>query len=253
MSSSGQFRLSITRALGDQLATALAELTPAPLTSDRLEALSPLPGVYQLYHCEERVYVGKAEVSLQGRLGQHLFKLSGRRNIALDDVAFTCLYVDEDLSAVAPERLLIDTYRAEGSCPWNQNGFGNNDPGRERDTTRVRPDHFDAQFPINLEYACDLTGGPLHMVDLLKELKDSLPFKFRYQGARSRATRLQTYGMGAVGLLRAPLTADALFDLIARDLPPGWQITALPGYVIMYKERRPYPSATKTYRSSAAS
>jgi len=28
---------------------------------------------------------------------------------------------------------------------------------------------------------------------------------------------------------------------------PAWQITALPGYVIMYQERRDYPSARKIY------
>jgi hypothetical protein len=42
--------------------------------------------------------------------------------------------------------------------------------------------------------------------------------------------------------------ADELFALISEALP-GWQITALPCYVIMYPERREYPSARRVYRT----
>ena len=44
-----------------------------------------------------------------------------------------------------------------------------------------------------------------------------------------------------------PPSADYLFAAIAEALP-GWQVTALPGYVIMYPENRTYPSARRVYR-----
>src|SRR5689334_4898102 len=53
------FRLSITKALGDQLAAALEKLGRAPLDEQHLKALDERPGVYQLYINEKFVYVGK--------------------------------------------------------------------------------------------------------------------------------------------------------------------------------------------------
>ena len=81
MPSSAEFRLSITRALEDQLAAALKTLSPDPLTAEGLGELEARGGVYQLYHRGTFVYVGKAEQSLPGRLGDHLRKISGRMNI----------------------------------------------------------------------------------------------------------------------------------------------------------------------------
>ncbi|MES9553117.1 MULTISPECIES: GIY-YIG nuclease family protein [unclassified Streptomyces] len=105
-----EFKLSITKALGDQLAAALDDLMPAPLTSEIIQALRPLPGVYQLYKGDDLVYVGKADKSLPQRIEKHFRKISGRRNISLAEMSFTCLYVDEDFGAVAPERLLINKH-----------------------------------------------------------------------------------------------------------------------------------------------
>src|SRR4051812_10546270 len=102
-----EFHLSITRALADQLATTLQPLRPALLNLTNLESVDSRPGVYVLFVKGERVYVGKASKSLRERLGQHYRKLSGRSGIALADVTFTCVYVDEDLDAAAPEKLLI--------------------------------------------------------------------------------------------------------------------------------------------------
>src|SRR5689334_7795740 len=71
------FKLSITKALGDQLAYALGQLGRASLTEENLEILSERPGVYQLYLNGDFVYVGKADKSLPERLRNHLTKLSG--------------------------------------------------------------------------------------------------------------------------------------------------------------------------------
>jgi hypothetical protein len=207
-----------------------------------LAQLQPRGGVYQLYHGATFVYVGKADTSLPDRLGQHWRKISGRMNVSVQDMGFTAMYVEEDLSAVAPETLLIKRYRAIGKASWNTNGFGNNDPGRRRDDTQVEPTHFDAIYPANLGFPCQgVTAGTHAVANLLREVKSVLPFVFRYQGGRPKA-----YDRTAVTILTPNPTADTVFTLIAQAMP-GWQITALPGYVIMYQEQRHYPSARKIY------
>ena len=248
MPSTAEFRLSITRALGDQLAAALATLTPAPLQAAELTKLQPRGGVYQLHHYGDFVYVGKADRSLPDRLGDHLRKISGRMNISLNDMGFTAMYVEEDLSAVAPETLLINRYRATGGVPWNLVGFGNNDPGRERDTSRVEPPHFDALYPANLDLPCaGISAGSYKVIDLLRRVKTALPFVFRYQdGNRRPDAQPAIYHQTTVSIPSNNPTADAVFTTIATAMH-DWQITALPGYVIMYREQRDYPSARKVY------
>lgn len=240
------FRLSITKALGDQLAEALERLGSAELSERNLAALEERPGVYQLYHKGALVYVGKADrrhKGLPGRLRNHLRKLSGRRNIDLADISFRCLYVDEDFSALAPEQLLINHHRSRGGIPWNNSGFGSRDPGRRRDRTVLKKDHFDVQYPINLE--ARLRGLPVGEVDLrsyLSSLKAALPYNFRYaEPADSGETTL-----------RVPdreFTADEALRKASAALPASWQITALLNYVIMYEEEHHYKSASRYYRA----
>src|ERR1700760_2842582 len=139
----GEFKLSISKALTDQLREHLLELTPEPLTTAALGLLQKRPGVYQLYKGDELVYVGSAAKTLPRRLTRHLRKISGRRHVRIEEMSFTCLYVDEDLTVLAPEERLIRLFQDEGSAPWNTNGFGNNDPGRRRDESHVSEGHFD--------------------------------------------------------------------------------------------------------------
>ncbi|MEU3601035.1 GIY-YIG nuclease family protein [Streptomyces sp. NPDC006798] len=245
-----EFKLSITKALGDQLAAALKELTPAPLTMGNIRSLRPLPGVYQLYKDDDLVYVGKADRSLPQRIEKHYRKISGRTNISIGQMAFTCLYVDEDFGAVAPERLLINQHRGQGQVPWNYNGFGNNDPGKRRDTTEVDEGHFDHEHPIDLE--CKLTellaertlvDRAVPLSSLLQEIKAHLPYVFRYQASKE-------FDDIDVDLPDSHATADETLRAIAARLPENWQITALPGYLIMYPKVEEYPSARRYYRNT---
>ncbi|MEU9981665.1 Eco29kI family restriction endonuclease [Streptomyces sp. NPDC050856] len=240
------FRLSITKALGDQLAEALERLESAELSERNLAALEERPGVYQLYHKGSLVYVGKADQrhkGLPGRLRNHLRKLSGRRNIDPADISFRCLYVDEDFSALAPEQLLINHHRSRGGIPWNNSGFGSKDPGRRRDRTVLKKDHFDVQYPINLE--ARLHGLPVGEVDLrsyLRSLKTALPYNFRYAEPVDPGDTT----------LRVPdgePTADEALRVASAALPASWQITALLNYVIMYEEDQHYKSASRYYRA----
>lgn len=248
-----EFKLSITRALADQLLDKLAELTPAPLTSDNLAALQQRPGVYELFlkneeDRTERVYVGKASKELPSRLDKHRRKLSGRAHISLDDVHFQCLYVDEDLEAAAPEKMLINRYRAQGVLPWNTNGFGNNDPGRNRDHSLVKAKHFDALYPANLDLVledCPLGPGDYTLKRYLKIVKNTLPFNLRYEEKTPRAKEDTQH---SIKVPTRPLTARELISLAIDALPEGWQATALPGYVILYHETGDYKSARCLWR-----
>lgn len=238
------FTLSITKALGDQLAAALEGLDRAPLNEDSIATLKEKPGVYQLYLDDEFVYVGKADKKMPARLRDHLRKLGGRRNISLEDITFSCLYVAEDFSALAPEQLLISHHKEVGQIPWNNNGFGNKDPGRNRDSTVLKVNHFDMEFPIDLDRRVDgLVDGAMSLVTLLGRLKSSLPYNFRYQASGYPSDQLVK--------VSSDMTADRVFRAIAKELPETWQIVALMGYVIMYADKlQSYPSAWRYYRNS---
>lgn len=247
-----EFKLSITRALGDQLADTLDGLTPTLLDRDAvLRWVAERAGVYELFLDGERVYVGKAAKSLRDRLLQHWRKLSGRTAIDTFQVGYVCVYVDEDLDSAAPEKLLIKKYRSTGTVPWNTNGFGNKDPGKERDTTVIESNHFDALFPINLDLEVDLgdnlprsfEGVPLP--ELLKRVKRSLPYNFRYGTSKADARQ---YADIMVPVPSGPMLAREFFELFAEYLPEGWQVTVLPGYVIAYPESRTYRSALLWWR-----
>lgn len=253
---SSQFRLSITRALGDQLAKALENLERAPLAQrnlDLLEAqaeaerLSSRSGVYQLYRGDGLVYVGKADKPLASRLGNHLRKISGRSNISIDEISFKCLYVAEDFSAVAPEKLLIKKYKEDGHIPWNANGFGNKDPGRNRDQTVLKANHFDMQFPVDLGRDVEgLEPGDHWLWDLVPLIKDGLPYNFRFPKKKNERCKNVVISVPSKNM-----TADDVFRLVAAKLPEAWQISALMGYVIMYGDKRvDYPSAWRYYRGS---
>ncbi|MGW7208691.1 Eco29kI family restriction endonuclease [Streptomyces sp. NPDC054837] len=241
----GDFRLSITQALGDQLAQALDVLSPAPLTVQNLDELDQRPGVYQLYRNGEFVYVGKAEKSLPTRIHKHLRKVSGRTNISLAEMTFTCLYVAEDFSALAPEKLLIKHYSEQGQIPWNNNGFGNNDPGKRRDETVVKANHFDNLHRIDIDRVLtSLPQGPVTLHKLLPAAAKEIPYTFRYLK--------KGYGDTYKTLVDVPdrLTVNNLFEIIAAALPGNWQIALLPGRAIMYPDgQRAYPSVWRYYRS----
>jgi hypothetical protein len=234
-----------------QLEDAFAQLTSEPLDSTHLAALAQNPGVYQLWHAGRRVYVGKADRDLQSRLGGHHRKIGGRLNISLADMAFTALYLEATWIPVGAERGLIDLY--DGGTPgvhllpWNNNGFGINDPGKERDTTNFKAQHFDVLYPADLTVnVAGLLAGQYPTGDLLRTVKGSLPWVFRFE---NQWARHPDYLGSTVAIPHDDPTAEEVFDAIISALPSGWQITALPGYTIMYKAHRAYPRARRTWQS----
>ncbi|WP_406343284.1 GIY-YIG nuclease family protein [Streptomyces sp. NBC_00648] len=241
-----EFKLSITKALGDQLAEELGKLTPAPLNEANLRLLPPHKGVYQLRRGDNLLYVGKAEVTLPQRLAKHLRKLSGREGIHLEQITFTALSVDEDFSAVAPEKLLISRFQDAGEAPWNENGFGINDPGDKRDTTVFSDDHFDQLYPARLDWVIrDLPVGTQNLRTVLKIAKLALPYTFRY--AYYRTAREKLYEQFEVLVPHSEMTADEFFLFVSSTLPDPWQIMVLPGYAVMYPRELRNESARQYY------
>ncbi|SNT45805.1 hypothetical protein SAMN05421812_106290 [Asanoa hainanensis] len=250
-----EFKLSITRALADQLAAALRTLTPSPLTADALDRLPKGPGVYQLHVDGAPVYVGKASKSLPARLRKHHRKLSGRPIAGA--VSFVCLYLDEDLEASAPEKMLLGKYEGKyeragddqaRKLPWNNNGFGNNDPGRRRDGSEVEANHFDALYPVSLDLTIDwLSPGRRPTGEVLAELKKALPYNLRFEKDSVRAR--EDYKT-ITDVPSHPMTVRAALQLVVAALPEGWQATALPGYLIVYYENTSYKSAQCWWRRS---
>lgn len=255
------FRLSITQALSTQLYAALEALEPAPLTKENLEALyvqaaklglDSLSGVYQLYRekpvgGQELTYVGKADQPLPKRLGDHLFKLTGRVGISIDEISFKCLFVEEDLSAVSPEKMLIKRHQETSAIVWNNRGFGINDPGRNRDGTVLKNTHFDLEYPIDLDLKVSgLRAGPQSLRDLLQAVKVGVPYIFRYQRSASFKDK-------RVIVPSADMSVDAVFRFIAGHLDETWRISALVGWTIMYPDNnRVYPSAFRYYHPHGA-
>lgn len=79
----------------------------------------------------------------------------------------------------------------------------------------------------------------------LARLKEALPYTFRYQakGSGSRKPHADME-LTTLSALSGPITPRKAIQHIVHALPIGWQATALPGYIILYKEAfREYPQA----------
>jgi Eco29kI restriction endonuclease len=240
LASHAHFEIDIVSALSSQLVAAFSMLDLGPLTSDEVNSLPKGQGVYKLYHHGSLVYVGKSD-SVKKRLGEHKHKISGRLNIDVADMGFKCLLVHPNWTTLAPENSLIKYYRKarEGECAWNGNGFGPHDPGRERETTNKAPDGFDAQYPIRQDWLCDwIKAGEVNAAELLKAIKGGLPYLLRYQTAKSHEPRA-AYQDLTVTVPQDDMSARDLLRTIAQALP-GWQATAFPSHMILYKEHRTY-------------
>ncbi len=212
------------------------------MTAEEINSLPIGMGIYKLYHQESLVYIGKAD-SLKKRLGEHRRKIVGRQNLDLADMGFKCLFIHPNWTTLAPENSLIKYYRksGEGECAWNGNGFGPHDPGRERETTNKPPDGFDAQYPIRQDWACDwIKADAWKAARLLKAIKRGLPYLVRYQTATKKSLEPHPdYVDLTITVPKDDMTARELLRVIAKALH-GWQATAFPSHMILYKEQRTY-------------
>lgn len=130
-----------------------------------------------------------------------------------------------------------------GGTAWQHSGFGSNDPGRNRDDTRLKVGGFDEHYPIDIDQPLefDLPKGPREATAILNVLRRNLPYIFRYEGGgRSLESAHADLRQALVILPNRPLTARLLLQSVLAALPPGWQATDLCSRLILYKENRNY-------------
>lgn len=239
MKAYAEFEFDLPGALLARLIEVLDGLDTAPLNNANLQGVPEEQGVYQLLLDDHLVYVGKtdAEAGLHKRLTRHARKIMHRVGLDPSRVCFKAVRIFV-FTAVDLESDLIHHYGGVRAIDWNGSGFGSNDPGRQRDTTKIDPKNYDARFPIDIDremaFAIDIGETP---ASALVRLKDALPYTFRYQ--RSHAD----FEITKLAALSGPLTPRSAIRHIVEALPQGWQATALPGYIILYKEHRDYPQA----------
>jgi hypothetical protein len=242
-----EFEFDLPGALLVRLIDVLDGLEPASLNFANLQNIPEEQGVYQLFLDGRLVYIGKtdSESGLYMRLLRHARKIMHRVGLDPVRVGFKAVRIFV-FTAMDLETNLIRHYGGVKVVDWNGSGFGSNDPGRERDTTEIKADNFDALFPVDIdkEIKFDINGGE-SAAGALARLKGELPYTLRYQGTGGKARKphpeLETT---ALAELNGPISARAAIRHIVQALPKDWQATAFPGYIILYREGpRDYPQA----------
>ncbi len=249
-----EFEFDLPEALLKRLIDALDEVSPTLLTAEALAHLPEVQGVYQLFLKRgdrlDRVYIGKtdSEAGLKKRLLKHARKVRDRVGLDPDAVYFKALRVFV-FTAVDLETQLIKHYGGVKAVEWNGSGFGANDPGRERDTTKYKEKHFDAQFPIDIDRPLGLNlPREGSAADLLRALKRATPYLIRFQTISQHSrTAHQDLEDTPVVLADTDLESAATVIVgVVRSLPPGWHATMLPSHVVIYKnDDRKFPSGRR--------
>lgn len=241
-----EFEFDLPGALLNNLINILDGVAPAQLESTNVAAIPEDQGVYQILLDGAPVYVGKtdAQAGLNKRLTRHSRKILHRQGLDPSRVGFKAvrIYV---FTAVDLEGDLIRYYGTSGGLAWNGGGFGSNDPGRQRDTTRNKPANYDYQYPIDIDRPIEEELSQGSAAEMLRTLRGMLPYAFRIEGQARHTDLRETI----VPALPAPYTARQAVQHIVNHVPPGWQATKLLGYIIMYKESRVYPQSEVVARS----
>lgn len=249
-----EFEFDLPDALLTSLVDVLGRMEGAALLSRNVNDIPDAQGVYQLFLQDELVYIGKtdAEAGLRKRLERHARTIQHRANLDPDDVTFRAVRVFV-FTAMDLEAQLIHHYGTAAPVPWNFSGFGSNDPGRERDTTNIRPAGFDATYPIDIDRQLDIAlPRTATATSIIMSLKEALPYTFRVEGrARGSRSPHPEIEVADVTFTAPPRTTRDVIVAIVGALPPGWQATALAGRVIMYREHREYQFGTVIARSGA--
>ena len=238
-----EFEFNLPEALLARLVKAFDSFAAAPLAKQTVDAIPNEQGVYQLFLSGVLTYIGKtdAQHGLRVRLLRHAQKIQYRLNLNPSDVTFKAVRVYV-FTAIDLEKQLIDHY---GGAPWNGSGFGSNDPGVKRDTTDYKPEHFEFQYPIDINRALTFpvpnTGTA---ADVLNALKTNLPYLIRFQRPKGKPKNAHSDLEQTKVTLSAAANSPALVIAeVLNQLPSGWHATMLPSHVIIYKnDTRTFPS-----------
>lgn len=243
MNGYNEFEFDLPDALLTSLVEVFSSMASANLIIDNVKDIPDEQGVYQLLLNDQLVYIGKTdgEAGLRKRLTRHCYTIEHRNSLDVAHVTFKAIRVFV-FTAVDLETQLIRYYSQSQSVPWNNKGFGSNDPGRNRDDTRLDPASFDATYPLNIDRVLEplpLTST-VAVSDLLSSLKTALPYTFRHETANGRQPHPELEA-AIVPIPRESYSLRALLLAILAALPAGWQATRLAGRVILYREARDYP------------
>lgn len=245
------FEFDLPSALLEQIISILDRMERGSLLPDVTSEVPNAQGVYQLYHADRLVYIGKtdAQAGLRQRLSRHARTIRSRHNLDVHDMSFKAIEVLV-FSAMDLETSLIAHYKKQARPPaWNGSGFGSADPGRRRDATALKEDGFDANYPINIDMPMDMSflDRPCSALEALGRLMPKVPFTLRHAKDVQSLAELRTT---TLLLPNDPLTVRAAIATICESLPDGWQATKLPGRVIVYRERvDDYPGGELIARS----
>jgi hypothetical protein len=140
------FEFDLDRGIRDQ---AVQKLEGSPQLELKKGIGPAKSGIYALYFKGRLVYIGKASKdrtkskrTLRARLNEHVAKLSGRRNLTLEEMTCRYLTLASDWWVFAAEFALIAHYKPE----WNGSGYGSKVPGKGRPGTH-RVSKWNLQFP----------------------------------------------------------------------------------------------------------
>jgi Eco29kI restriction endonuclease len=234
-----EFEFDLPDALLSSLVKIFDGMDGAPLLPVNVSELPEAQGVYQLLLGGEVVYIGKtdAEAGLKNRLGRHAYSIQHRLNLDTEKVTFKAVRVFV-FTAMDLETQLISHY---GSSAWNFSGFGSNDPGRNRDNTRLKTEGFDATYPIDIDRQLDIEW-PEHptAAQIVTRLKAELPYTLRYELRTGGRKIHPDFEAAQVTLSAGRYTVRTLVEAVIQALPAGWQATALPSRVIIYQETTEY-------------
>ena len=234
-----EFEFDLPDALLSSLVKIFDAMPGASLLPANVNDIPEAQGVYQLLLGGEVVYIGKtdAEAGLKNRLGRHAYSILHRSNLDPEKVTFKAVRVFV-FTAMDLETQLIHHY---GSSAWNFSGFGSNDPGRNRDQTRLKPEGFDANYPIDIdrELGIEWPDNPTAAL-IVTRLKAELPYTLRFELRPGGRKVHPDFEAARVALSAGPHTVRTLVEAIIQSLPAGWQATALPSRVIIYRETVEY-------------
>ncbi|MCH1921606.1 GIY-YIG nuclease family protein [Shewanella sp. A3A] len=240
----------LPKALLFSLVEKFDSMPSAPLIDANIAETPEAQGVYQLFYDGNLEYIGKtdSQAGLFARLKRHGKNILGRANLDASLVTFKAIRVYV-FSAMDLETELIHHYKNEGSHPmsWQNSGFGSNDPGRNRDGSSVKMQHFDYRFPVDRFTRINFStvASDVCVSDLFKHLKSTLPFLFRYESRDDVAKEELESCFLPTGLTLT--TLDQALDVSKQALGDEWQITVLYGYVIAYRESRQYSHYQHVY------
>ena len=237
------FYFSLPRAVTEHLFERLDQLKPSPLNAEELEKLATFQaekrskqGVYVIYENEAAVYAGKAN-DLAERLGQHREKLRARLGVDMAAIGYKALLLDESWSTSANEGLLIKQFKQRGECKWSGTGFGPKDPGKERhDQTKLVRQHL----PVRDDWPVENIPDQAAVGDVLKLLKNQLPFLVRYEKL-GKAANL------SVNLKGVSRNARAVLLKCAEALGSNWQLTLLKNGFILYPVLKDFKFGTRLH------